>query len=251
MNNPDGGAPPGAGEASLFTNTHWSQVLLAADPIERTKAAAALEYLCRTYWYPLYAYVRRSGYSPEDAQDLTQAFLARFLEHNAFARADPNKGRFRSFLLEALKRFLITEWRKAQTAKRGGNRSSFSLDAQEAEERYRYEPVSDLTPDKIYERRWALTLFDRALGRLQEEWQESGKPEQSEVLKPFLSCPAGQVNYAPAAKALGLSTGAVAVAVHRLRRRCAELVRDEISHTVSTAAELEEELRHLFSLFSG
>lgn len=127
MNNADGGAPPGAGEASLFTNTHWSQVLLAADPIERTKAAAALEYLCRTYWYPLYAYVRRSGYSPEDAQDLTQAFFARLLEHNAFARADPTKGRFRSFLLEALKRFLITEWRKAQTAKRGGTRSFFSL----------------------------------------------------------------------------------------------------------------------------
>ncbi len=251
MNNVDGGgAPPTAAGASLFTNTHWSQVLLAVDPLEGTKATAALEYLCRTYWYPLYAFVRRSGYDPEEAQDLTQAFFARFLEHNSFGQADPSRGRFRSFLLGALKNFLVMEWRKAHAAKRGGQQTFFSLDAQAAEERYRFEPVTDLTPEKIYERRWALTVVDRVLARLQEEWDAPGKREQFQALKPFLSSPTGKIDYAPAAAALGTSTNTVAAAVYRMRRRCAALVREEIGHTVATAAEQEEELRHLFSLLS-
>jgi DNA-directed RNA polymerase specialized sigma24 family protein len=252
MNNVDGGgAPPTAAEASLFTNTHWSQVLLAADPLEGTKATAALDYLCRTYWYPLYAFVRRSGYDADEAQDLTQAFFARFLEHNNFAQADPNRGRFRSFLLGALKNFLVMEWRKAHAAKRGGQRTFFSLDAEAAEERYRFEPASELTPENIYERRWALTLIDRVLARLQEEWDRAGKGEQFQVLKPYISSPMGQINYTPAAATLRMSTNTVAAAVYRMRRRCAELVREEIGHTVATAAELKDELRHLFSLLSA
>ncbi len=142
------------------------------------------------------------------------------------------------------------EWRKAHAAKRGGQQTFFSLDAQAAEERYRFEPVTDLTPEKIYERRWALTVVDRVLARLQEEWDAPGKREQFQALKPFLSSPTGQINYTPVAAALGTSTNTVAAAVYRMRRRCAELVREEIGQTVATAAELEEELRHLFSLLS-
>lgn len=247
----DIGEPQANDRASLFTNTHWSQVLLAADPTEQTKAAEALEYLCRSYWYPLYAYVRRCGHNVHEAQDLTQEFFARILERQDFARADPGKGRLRSFLLGAMKHFLAMEWRKTQVVKRGGQQVSFSLDAQTAEDRYQYEPVSELTPEKIYERRWALTLFDRALAHLHDEWQTAGKQEQFNILKPFLSSAAGEAKYAPAASTLGMTTGAVAVAVHRMRQRCAELIRQEIAQTVVNSAELEAELEHLFSVFGS
>lgn len=236
---------------SLFTNTHWSRVRLAADPAERTRAADALEYLCRTYWYPLYAYVRRCGTDPDEAQDLTQEFFSRLLQRNDFALADPSKGRFRSFLLAAMNHFLCSEWRKAKAIKRGGHCTFLSLDGQAAEERYRYEPVSKLTPEMVYERQWALALFDRALGRLEKEWGAAGKKVQFEAFRSFLFCSAGEVKYGPVAASLGISTGAVAASVFRLRQRCSELIRDEIAQTVTTAAELEEDLRYLFSLFQG
>jgi RNA polymerase sigma-70 factor (ECF subfamily) len=198
-----------------------------------------------------YGYVRRCGHNADDAQDLTQEFLARLLQRHDLARADPSKGRFRSFLLGAMNHFLSVEWHKTQTIKRGGQQTFCSLDAHTAEERYQYEPVSALTPEKIYERRWALTLFDRALARLQEEWQAAGKQEQFPALKSFLFCPAGKQEYAPVAANMGISAGAVATLVVQLRQRCAELIRAEIAHTVTTASELEEELRHLISLDSS
>jgi RNA polymerase sigma factor (sigma-70 family) len=238
-----------AEQASLFTNTHWSRVRLAADPAEKTRAAEALESLCRTYWYPLYAYVRRCGKNPDEAQDLTQEFFSLLLQRNDFARADPSKGRFRSFLLTAMNHFLSSEWRKAKAIKRGGQCTFLSLDGQAAEERYRYEPVSELTPEMVYERRWALTLFDRALARLEEEWGAAGKKAHFEAFRPFLFCPAGEVKYGSVAASLGMSTGAVAASVFRVRQRCSELIRDEIAQTVTTVSELEEDLRYLFSLF--
>jgi RNA polymerase sigma factor (sigma-70 family) len=251
MHGGDGAELKTGERASLFTNTHWSRVLLAAAPAETTRAAEALEYLCRTYWYPLYAYVRRCGNGPDEAQDLTQEFFSQMLKRNDFARANPSKGRFRSFLLAAMNHFLCSEWRKAKTIKRGGEYTFLSLDGQAAEERYRYEPVSELTPETVYERQWALTLFHRALGRLEEGWVGAGKQVQFVAFRPFLFCPAVEVNYEEVAAKLGISKGAVAAAVFRLRKRCSELIRDEIAHTVTTVAELEEDLRYLFSLFQS
>lgn len=251
MGTGDTGQLPAAEGPSLFTNTHWSRVRLAADPNEKTRAAEALEYLCRRYWYPLYVYVRRCGHDPDEAQDLTQEFFSQLLQRQDVARADQNKGRFRSFLLAALKHFLCSEWRKTRTIKRGGAYTFFSLDGLGAEERYRYEPASDSTPEILYDRRWALTLFDRALARLEEEWKNAGKEQQYAVFRTFLFCPPGEVKYGPAAAHLGMSTGAAAAAVFRFRQRCSELIRDEVAQTVTTAEELEEDLRYLFSLFQA
>ena len=245
---------PGAAEGdasgrSCFTTTHWSVVLRAAQ-VGMPGVQEALETLCRLYWYPLYAYVRRRGYGPEEAQDLTHEFFAQILERNDVAQADPNKGRFRSFLLGAMNHFLAYEWRKAHAAKRGGGRTFIQLDDPAVEERYRREPSSDQTPERIYERRWALTLFDRALARLQEEWSSTGKRAQFDSLKPFLSSEAGDGEYAAVAGSLQMTPGAVAVAVHRLRQSYRETVRDEIAQTVSGLEELEDELRHLLDVMS-
>ena len=238
---------PGVG---IFATTHWS-VVLAAGQEESTQSHEALEQLCRTYWYPLYAYVRRHGHSTEDAQDLTQGFFARVLEKNYLRQADPERGKFRSFLLTSLKHFLIHEWERANAARRGGSRPHLSWDQPSAEERYRLEPVSDLTPDKIFEQRWALTLFQRALGRLRDEFVEAEKARPFDELKEFLSCEPAEGAYAGVAARLGMSPGAVAVAVHRLRQRYAQLVREEIAHTVARPAEIEEEMRHLIALVSA
>jgi RNA polymerase sigma factor (sigma-70 family) len=233
-----------------FTVTHWSVVLQAGRGASHA-GRAALEQLCGRYWYPLYIYVRRRGHGPEEAQDLTQEFFARLLERNDLAQADPAKGRFRSFLLGAMNHFLSNEWRKARAAKRGAGLALMSLDEEVAEGRYRGEPATESTPETLYERRWALTLFDSALTRLGEEWNIASKARQFEELKQFLSRTADQGEYERVAGQLGMSTGAVAVAVHRLRQRFRELVHDEIAHTVASPTELEDELRHLFAVLSA
>ncbi len=242
-------AAPAAGP-EWFRTTHWSVVCLAGQN-NVPGAREALETLCRNYWYPLYAYTRRRGHGPEEAQDLTQEFFARLLERNDLARADREKGRFRSFLLGALNHYLAYEWRKSQAAKRGGGQAVVSLDEQTAEERYRQEAVSDLTPEKVYERRWAWTLFDRALSRLQAEYGAADKARVFEELKRFLSDQAGEGEYAVVGRQLEMTSGAVAVAVNRLRQRYRELVREEIAHTVTSPSELDEELRHLVAVLSG
>ncbi len=232
-----------------FTRTHWS-VVLAAGAVNSPEALEALEKLSHSYWYPLYAYIRRRGYEPDEAQDLTQDFFLRLLEKNYLANADPGKGKFRSFLLASLNHFLANDYRRAQAAKRGGGQVLISIDEASAEGRYALEPVSTLTPEKIYERRWALTLFDRALERLEVELTRTGKTKQYAYFKPFLTREPGEGDYASVAAELGMTAGAVTVGVHRLRQRYRELVQEEIAQTLSNPADLEEELRYLLTLLS-
>ncbi|MBI4324111.1 MAG: sigma-70 family RNA polymerase sigma factor [Chloroflexi bacterium] len=228
-----------------FRTTRWSVVLEARHSPD--DASTALETLCRTYWYPLYAFVRRAGHDPHSAQDLTQEFFARFLAKNYLSDVSPEKGKFRSFLLAALKHFLADEWDKAQTAKRGGGQPLLSLDDATAEARYRLEPSHDLTPDKIFDRRWALTLLEQVLTRLEAEFVDDGKKEMFEELQVFLLGKQSAAPYAQAASRLGMTEGAVKVAAHRLRRRYRELLRLEIAHTVESAGEIEGELRDLLA----
>lgn len=233
-----------------FRTTHWSVVLAAGDAAS-PQSAEALEKLCRAYWFPLYAYVRRSGHGPEDAQDLTQAFFEHFLENNALSRADRQRGRFRTFLLTSLQNFLTHEWQRACAQKRGGGRALLAWDELSPETRYQSEAGTELTPDKVFDQRWALTLFQQSLTRLREEFAAAGKSEHFEQLKDYLSAEAGEGGYARIAERLGISRSTVAVAVHRLRQRYGQLVRDEIAHTVDSPAEVEEELRYLIKLMSG
>ena len=235
-------------EPVVFATTQWSVVLAAGDTAI-PGAHEALEKLYRTYWYPLYAYIRRRGHDAHEAQDLTQEFFARWLASKALRSVGREKGRFRSFLLAAMNHFLANEWERGQTLKRGGAASFISLDEVSAEERYRLEPVTDLTPEKIYERRWALTLLDHVLVRLREEYIASGKGGLFEQLRVFLSDAKGVMSYAEAAAKTSLSEATVRQAVHRLRQRYRELMRAEIAHTVSSPQEIDEEIRHLFAVF--
>jgi RNA polymerase sigma-70 factor (ECF subfamily) len=234
-------------EPAAFATTHWS-VVLAARESDASQAAAALEKLCRTYWYPLYAYVRRKGYGAEDAQDLTQEFFARLLARNFLNVADRNKGKFRSFLLGSLEHFLAREWTRAHAQKRGGGKAVFSLDELNAENRYLLEPADELTADKIFDRRWATTLLDQAMSRLREECAAGGKGDLFEKAQNYLAGEKGEASYAEIAAALNMSEGAVKVAVHRLRQRYGELVRAEIAQTVAISEEADEELRYLFAV---
>jgi RNA polymerase sigma-70 factor (ECF subfamily) len=234
----------------VFVTTHWS-VVLSARQKDSPETAAALETLCRTYWYPLYAYVRRQGHSPHDAQDLTQEFFARLLQKDYLKAAAREKGRFRTFLIVALKRFLANEWDRVRAQKRGGGQPLLSLDAEVAEERYRIEPVEGATADKVYERRWALTLLDRTMTRLREEFTGGGKAAEFERLKACLTAERGEISYAEIAAALGQSEGTVRVAVHRLRKRFRAIFREEIAQTVSTPGEIEEEVRYLMGVLAG
>jgi RNA polymerase sigma factor (sigma-70 family) len=234
----------------VFVTTHWS-VVLSARKKDSPQSAAALETLCRTYWYPLYAYVRRQGHSPPDAQDLTQEFFARLLQKDYLKAAAREKGRFRTFLIVALKRFLANEWDRVRAQKRGGGQPLLSLDAEVAEERYRVEPVEGATADRIFERRWALTLLDRTMTRLREEFTAAGKAEEFKRLKACLTAERGDISYAEIAAALGQSEGTVRVVVHRLRKRFREIFREEIAHTVSSTEEIEEEVRYLMGVLAG
>ena len=236
--------------AGAFRTTHWSVVLAARDQ-GSPQTAAALEKLCRAYWYPLYAYVRRRGYGEQDAQDLTQGFFARLVEKNYLQAVGQQKGKFRSFLLAALNHFVSDEWDRARAEKRGGRQTFISLDDHTAEERYRQEPADELNPEKIYERRWALTLLDQVLGQLEAEFAATGKRQLFEQLKVFLLEDKGVGSYAETAARLEMTEGALRVAVHRLRQRYGELFRDEIAHTVARPEEIEEEVRHLLRVLSG
>ena len=235
-----------AAKAQWFTTTHWS-VVLAAGEESASQANAALEQLCRTYWPPLYAYVRRRGYSPHDAQDLTQGFFAVMLEKNYVGLASREKGRFRSFLLTALNHFLGDEADRANAAKRGGGIPIISLDEQLGEDLLSSEPGSELTPEKEFQKNWVITLLRQGLERLREELHASGKAAIFDALKPFLEGEASSGEYATVAVPLGMTANGVAVAVHRLRRRYRELVRAEIAQTVTNPEELEDEIRHLFA----
>jgi RNA polymerase sigma factor (sigma-70 family) len=235
---------------AVFVTTHWSLVL-AARRSDSTQASAALASLCRIYWYPLYAYVRRRGYSVEDAQDLTQEFFARLLEQRWLGQADRTRGRFRTFLLSAMSHFLANEWDKARAQKRGGAVQLVPLQFDAAETRYGKEPTDPFTPEQAYERRWAVTLLEAVLQRLQKECVAEGKAELFEALKPCLVGERDSQPYVSLATRLRLSEGAVKVAVHRLRQRFRQLLRDEIANTVATPAEVDEEMHHLFAVLAG
>ena len=229
-----------------FGTTRWSIVLAAggpATPDSRNATAALFE----QYWYPLYAYLRRAGHEASDAEDLVQGFLLRLLEKDGLQSADPQRGRFRSFLLVALKHFVINEWERRRAQKRGGEQTAVSLDLRSGEERFRREPQDESTPETVYERQWALTTLERALERLRAECQAAGKEGLFEHLRPYLSSSAEAPRHADTAAATGMTEGAVKVAVHRLRRRCGDLLREEIAGTVSSREELQEEVDYLIA----
>ena len=239
--------PPEAGHGRYFVTTHWSVVLSAGGP-DDPRAQSALARLCQTYWYPLYGYARGRGYSREDAQDLTQEFFARLLAHRWVAQADRSRGRFRSFLLTAMKRFLADEWDKARAQKRGGGVPCLPLEFDTAETRLGREPPDTATPEQLYEKRWVLALLDEVLQRLRAEYEREGNNALFSELHPCLVGDRTALPYAALAAKLGQSESAVKSAVHRLRRRYRKLLRHEIAETVATPGEVDEELRHLFAV---
>lgn len=232
-----------------FTTTHWSVVLTAGEG-GSPGAAKALERLCRAYWYPLYANVRRRGYSREDAQDLTQSFFAHLLGKGFPSGIEAGKGRFRSFLLVCLKHFVTDQWEKACAAKRGGADPGLPLDWVEAEERYRLELPLETSPEHLYDRRWAIDLLDHVLERLRQEALASGQARLFEAIEGCLLGEGTTETYARLGDRLGLSETAIKVTVHRLRRRYRELVREEIAHTVTRPEEIDEEMSYLFKVVS-
>ena len=243
-------APDSAAAAAQFATTHWS-VVLAAREMDAPQAAAALEKLCRTYWYPLYAYLRRRGYGEHDAQDFTQGFFAHLFERDWLQGVAREKGRFRSFLLAALNYFVADQRDRASAQKRGGGRQVISFDAHEAEERYQLEPVDESSPDKLFERRWAVALLDQVLARLAGEFSDAGKLELFNRLQPFLVEGTGERTYAEIAREGAMTEEALKKAVQRMRRRYHQLFREEIAQTVASPEEVEEELRHLCVILSS
>ena len=227
----------------VFPNTRWS-VVLAATQRPSPESAAALESLCRAYWYPLYAYVRRRGQSPPDAQDLTQEFFHRLLEKRWLEGADPAKGQLRTFLLVALKNFMNKAWRQATAQHRGGGQSPVPFDTAFAESRYAVDH-SALAADETFDQQWALTLLERTVNRLREEFAAAGKAWDFDALKSGLMAERGAIDYAAVAIRLNLNAGAARVAVHRLRKRFREVYREEISQTLADSSDLDAELRHL------
>ena len=228
--------------SSDFPTTRWTLVVAAADP-QLKEARSALVSLCEGYWYPLYAYVRRRGYPPDQAQDLTQEFFIRILEGRYLDRADPEKGKFRSFILTSLKFFIADEEDRQRAHKRGGG-AVLPLELSSGEDRYLREPAHDETPDRIFERRWALSVLDRVAERLRNEFVQHGRPEHFERLKMFL-LGNSDAPYAALAREMNTSEGALKVAIHRLRKRYRELFRQEIADTVADPGEVESELRLL------
>ena len=227
-------------DARSFSATRWSVVLAAAGD-----APDALAALCRAYWYPLYAFLRRQGLSTHDAEDVTQGFFAHILGKDALANVDRAKGRFRTFLLASLKHFLADERDRAKAKKRGGGRTVISLDACEAEERYALEPRDELSPDRLFDRRWAIAVIEQAIARLDAEYSGAGKGAIFDALKPLLTAPGSARPYAEIGAEFGMNEGAVKTAVHRLRQRYGAALRAEIAETVGSADEVDEELRHL------
>jgi len=233
-------------DAAEFRPTRWSVVLLSAQSSD-PGSQAALAALCRLYWYPLYAFVRRRGYSPEDAQDLTQGFFLHLLDHKALAQVDPLKGKFRSFLLASIQNYLSKQVDRARCLKRGGKTEFVPLDAKNAEERYQLEAADDLTAEKIFDARWALTLLDEAISLLSAEYAGQGKTTILEALKPFVRPIDSEAvpSYEQVAGRLGIGVGAVKMLIHRLRKRYTTLLRAEVARTVSDPGEIDEELSAL------
>jgi len=236
--------------AEAFKTTHWS-VVFASGHDSESVARQALEQLCQAYWFPLYAFVRRQGLSAEDAQDLTQAFFERFLERGYFALADPERGRFRTFLLTSIKRFLTQEWRRTNRQKRGGNQALVPFEAEDAEGRYAAQPLNELSPDRLYDRRWAEALLERVMARLARDYESTGRTAVYTQLQQFLWGGQAEVSYSDISAKLAMSEGAVKVAVHRLRHRFRDLLREEVANTVRTPDQIEEELQHLLAAFAG
>lgn len=228
-----------------FATTRWSMILAARGTGE-PEARRALEELCTLYWYPLYAFARRRGHDVEEAQDLVQGFFARFLARDALARVAPGRGRFRSFLLACLRNHIADERDRARAKRRGGGIAPLSLDFEDAEGRYIREPATGLTPEHLYERRWALALLERVLLRLEADYAEAGKTPLFEALRSHLAGDSDRAPHAELAATLGMGEGAVRVALHRLRRRYRERLRAEIAETVETPEEVDDEIRHLF-----
>jgi len=236
--------------SSRFPTTRWTLVVAAGDP-QRKDSRSALVSLCDKYWYPLYAYLRRRGHAPDEAQDLTQEFFMRVLEGRYLNKADPEKGRFRSFILTSLKFFAADEQDRQRAQKRGGGAVvSFEFSSGESgEERYQREPGHDETPDRIFERRWALSMLERVMERLRDEFVQHGRPENFERLKVFL-LGQSEAPYSDLAREMNTSEGALKVAIHRLRKRYRELFRQEIADTVADPAEVESELRYLAAVLT-
>jgi RNA polymerase sigma factor (sigma-70 family) len=247
---PDTPPPAEPPRRAGFADTRWS-VVLRAGRNDTPRARAALADLCRNYWFPLYAHVRRRGHSAHDAQDLTQAFFARLLEHDTLAGADPQRGRFRSFLLASLNHFLADAWDRTRAQKRGGDREIVPLDLDRAEERFATHPAVGLSPDQAFDRQWALALLETVLGRLEAEWTREGKAGSFAALKQTLTGARGEQPYATLAAELGQTEGAVKVAVHRLRRRYRELLQAEIADTVASHDEEKDEMTTLLRALAG
>lgn len=239
-----------AGKSGAFSTTHWS-IVQGTGQQDLAKAAIALESLCRIYWYPIYAFVRRRGAAPHDAEDLTQAFFTHLLEKETIKTLDRRKGKFRSFMLAALTNFLNNEWDKQHALKRGGKIQIVSLDETRAEEIYSHEPVDSVTPERMFERRWAFTLVERVLARLKTEYAAGAKRRLFEKLELGLTREVTQEMCAEWAVALEMSDGAVKAALHRFRRRYGKMLREEIAQTVATPEELDEEIRYLCTLMAG
>lgn len=212
-----------------------------------SRADEALQELCRVYWYPLYAFVRRQGYRRQDAEDLTQEFFARLLARDDLAAVDRLKGRFRSFLLASIKHFLANEWDRARAQKRGGGKQILPINIEDSELKYAVEPTHDITPDKLYDRRWAMTVLDQAIVKLRKEMRAEGKIDQFEQMKVFLTGSKGEVRYAKVADNLGISETAVKTAVHRLRKRYRQLLIAVVAETVETRQDVEQEMHYLLA----
>jgi RNA polymerase sigma-70 factor (ECF subfamily) len=247
MDSPGDRVEPSAKGSGLFTTTHWS-VVLAAGQQDAPQAGEALEKLCGTYWYPLYVYVRRRGYSVEDAQDLTQEFFARAMKKGSFGLANPARGKFRTFLLHSLQNFLANDWKSAHRLKRGGGTPCLSLDVADAERRYANEPAAMLTPERAYEKRWAMTLLEGVLANLQQEYDRAGNGRVFEELADLLWGKDASLSYARIGERLGMNEGAARGAMHRLRERFRERLRAEVAHTVTDFREVDDELRHLMAV---
>ncbi len=237
--------------SAWFATTRWSIVLAAGDRTD-SQCSEALRSLCETYWYPLYAYVRHRGLSTQDAEDATQAFFLRLLEKDPLGRVTREGGKFRSYLLISIKHFLADEWKRGRAQKRGGNRSVLSLDmnSDQAESRYRCEPVDNTTPERLYEQNWAVTLLETVFAQLEQEHRDRGRADPFEHLKFCLTGQRSAVPYAELAAKLEVSEAGLKVTVYRLRQRYRELLRQEVAHTVSTPEEVEEELRYLFEVLA-
>jgi RNA polymerase sigma factor (sigma-70 family) len=233
--------------SARFATTQWSQVLAARDATG-TESREALATLCEAYWYPLYVFVRSQGHDADEARDLTQAYFAYLLEKNILEDVDPAAGRFRSFLLASLKHFIANKKRGERTLKRGGGTRTISLDTDSAENRYGLEPVDQLTPEQVYEKRWALTVLERAVKRLESEWVDAEKRDQFQHMKPHLTGQEPRIPYREVASELGMTEVAVRGAIHRMRQRFGQLIRAEVTDTVANTDEVDDEVRHLLAV---